>query len=157
MRLIIVPDDGLVSIDNASKLNLTLSGIPANVHALQWFDGDTGEIEFKDDTPNETIKSLPSWASTIADEQKAAFDKEIADEKKSQEDYDAWAASDTGLAVLNREKRDILLTRCDWTQGADVPDSIKSKWVTYRQSLRDITTHSNWPKLSDSDWPTEPS
>jgi hypothetical protein len=26
----------------------------------------------------------------------------------------------------------------------------------YRQALRDITSHSNWPHLSDEDWPTKP-
>lgn len=26
---------------------------------------------------------------------------------------------------------------------------------TYRQALRDITTHANWPNLADSDWPTK--
>ena len=33
----------------------------------------------------------------------------------------------------------------------------KTEYQTYRQALRDITTHSNWPKLEDSDWPTKPS
>lgn len=27
---------------------------------------------------------------------------------------------------------------------------------TYRQALRDITAHANWPNLADSDWPTKP-
>ena len=26
----------------------------------------------------------------------------------------------------------------------------------YRQALRDITGHDNWPNLSDSDWPVKP-
>ena len=38
-------------------------------------------------------------------------------------------------------------------------------WKTYRQALRDITTHSNWPNLKspdpsgagDNDWPVKPS
>jgi len=25
-----------------------------------------------------------------------------------------------------------------------------------RQALRDITTHANWPNLSEADWPTKP-
>jgi hypothetical protein len=28
--------------------------------------------------------------------------------------------------------------------------------TTYRQALRDITTHADWPNLADSDWPTKP-
>jgi len=27
---------------------------------------------------------------------------------------------------------------------------------TYRQALRDITAHANWPNLADGDWPTKP-
>ena len=37
-----------------------------------------------------------------------------------------------------RRQRDVLLAECDWTQGADVPASIKNTWVTYRQALRDL-------------------
>lgn len=28
--------------------------------------------------------------------------------------------------------------------------------LDYRQALRDITDHANFPNLSDSDWPTKP-
>ena len=53
-----------------------------------------------------------------------------------------------------REYRNLLLADCDWTQGADVPDAIKSKWQSYRQALRDITKASS---TSDVVWPTKPS
>jgi len=59
-------------------------------------------------------------------------------------------------AASNRSKRDSLLTESDWTQVADAPVDATA-WATYRQALRDITAHSNWPNLSDDDWPTEPS
>lgn len=73
MRLTIIPVDGFVSVDNVSKfqpLDLSNCGIPADVHALQWYD-TKGWIEFGDDgdpftpkPPNELIESLPSWANT---------------------------------------------------------------------------------------------
>ena len=50
--------------------------------------------------------------------------------------------------------RNLLLADCDWTQGADVPDAIKSKWQSYRQALRDITKAAS---TSDVVWPTKPS
>ena len=53
-----------------------------------------------------------------------------------------------------RAYRNELIKLSDWTQGADVPDAIKSKWTTYRQALRDITNASS---TSDVVWPTEPS
>ena len=59
----------------------------------------------------------------------------------------------------NRGKRELELSCCDWTQMPDSPlsDSKKAEWATYRQSLRDITLHSNWPNLEEADWPTQPS
>jgi len=64
---------------------------------------------------------------------------------------------------LLREERFRRLAECDWTQGADVPNSIKTAWQTYRQQLRDLPATAS-PKLNseyDLDdtsvtWPTEP-
>ena len=53
-----------------------------------------------------------------------------------------------------RAYRNELIKLSDWTQGADVPDAIKSKWTTYRQALRDVTKATS---TSDVVWPTEPS
>lgn len=57
--------------------------------------------------------------------------------------------------LIIREKRNALLAESDWTQITDATVD-KTAWATYRQSLRDITTHSNFPNLEDSDWPTAP-
>lgn len=54
-----------------------------------------------------------------------------------------------------RDKRTNLLRKSDWTQGADVPTSIKSKWTDYRQKLRDVPAQSGFP--NSVTWPTEPS
>ena len=56
----------------------------------------------------------------------------------------------------NRTKRNYLLVKSDWTQIADAPVDATA-WATYRQALRDITSHSNWPDLYEADWPTKPS
>ena len=53
-----------------------------------------------------------------------------------------------------RAYRNELIKLSDWTQGADVPDTIKLKWQSYRQALRDIT---NAATTADVVWPTEPS
>ena len=65
---------------------------------------------------------------------------------------------------LLREERCRLLAECDWTQGADVPNSIKTAWQTYRQQLRDLPASAS-PKLdefyeldlSSVTWPSKPS
>ena len=54
--------------------------------------------------------------------------------------------------------RNAALEESDWTQMPDSPlnESKKTEWATYRQALRDITSHSNWPNLAEEDWPTKP-
>ena len=39
-----------------------------------------------------------------------------------------------------RQKRDELLVESDWSQGADVPDALKTSYATYRTDLRDLPT-----------------
>jgi len=57
---------------------------------------------------------------------------------------------------LNARRRDEALQETDWTQTLDAPlsDADQLKYRTYRQALRDLPTHSNWPDLDESDWPT---
>lgn len=71
MILTIVPEDGLVIVDNVMKhqpLDLSGCGIPENVHALQWY-GAKGWIEFNRADPfapkpqNQEITVLPEWAT----------------------------------------------------------------------------------------------
>lgn len=66
MRLTIIPSDGAVYKDELSYSGLTLTGIPENVHALQWNE-TAGWIEFKNESefrrsPNQVIQTLPDWA-----------------------------------------------------------------------------------------------
>ena len=53
-----------------------------------------------------------------------------------------------------RKQRNNLLIECDWTQGADVPSTIKDPWATYRTALRDITKVATTAEVV---WPTKPS
>lgn len=54
----------------------------------------------------------------------------------------------------NRQERDRLLSETDWWANSDVTMTTQQR--DYRQALRDITSHSNWPNLADDDWPTKP-
>lgn len=62
---------------------------------------------------------------------------------------------DEAEANINRTLRDSMLAETDWWALPDSP-AMTDAQTTYRQALRDITTHSNWPHLEDSDWPTKP-
>ena len=64
------------------------------------------------------------------------------------------ATLDAKTATANRTKRDTLLAETDWMALSDVTMSVDMPM--YRQALRDITSHANWPNLSESDWPTKP-
>jgi len=72
-------------------------------------------------------------------------------------DEEADAAHLEGLRnEFIRPKRDELLSKSDWTQGLDSPlsDVQKEEWKTYRQALRDMTSH---PDPQNANWPTKPS
>ena len=69
MKLTIINDDDAVYVDGISLLKLDLSntGIPDNVHALQW-KNNLGWIEYVDNSDgtkpqNEIINQIPQWAN----------------------------------------------------------------------------------------------
>ena len=64
------------------------------------------------------------------------------------------ATLDAKTATANRTKRDGLLAETDWMALSDV--TMTAEMTTYRQALRDITSHANWPNLGEADWPTKP-
>jgi hypothetical protein len=64
------------------------------------------------------------------------------------------ATLDANTATSNRSTRDSKLAETDWHGMSDV--TMSSEMTTYRQALRDITAHENWPNLEDADWPTAP-
>ena len=64
------------------------------------------------------------------------------------------ATLDAATAASNRTKRDGLLAETDYFALTDV--TMDAPMTTYRQALRDITAHSDWPNLADDDWPTKP-
>ena len=75
------------------------------------------------------------------------FDWDIVDHQPTPEEK----------ASAIRAQRNGLLAASDWTQVPDCPlaSSVKGKWFTYRQSLRDITKQDTFPESVD--WPEAPS
>ena len=64
------------------------------------------------------------------------------------------ARLDAQVAEGKRMQRDALLASTDYYALTDV--TMDASMTTYRQALRDITSHSNWPNLSQNDWPVAP-
>ena len=75
----------------------------------------------------------------------------------------AQTEANNRVAESQRAERNRRLAETDWMACSDV--TMSNDWKTYRQALRDITTHSNWPNLKvpdmdgsgDNDWPVKPS
>ena len=61
---------------------------------------------------------------------------------------------DSNAAAINRTKRDTLIAETDWWASSDL--TMTAEQTTYRQALRDITSHTNWPHLEEADWPVKP-
>lgn len=64
------------------------------------------------------------------------------------------ATLDAATAEANRKKRNELLAATDYLALTD--NTLDDITTQYRQALRDITTHENWPDLGEADWPTKP-
>ena len=68
MRVVIIPSDGVVSIDGVSFNNIDLSSINQSIHAVQWYGSD-GEVEIKDERgrmmENREITSFDEFAFVI--------------------------------------------------------------------------------------------
>jgi hypothetical protein len=77
--------------------------------------------------------------------------------------YQNWIQTNASQAEIDyrienqwffvREIRNGLLSECDWTQLADIPNETKAIWSEYRQSLRDITSQTNPFSIT---WPVKP-
>ena len=73
---------------------------------------------------------------------------------KSEQEKEYQATLDANTAAGHRSTRDSKLAETDWTALSDV--TMADNMKTYRQALRDLPTHKNWPNLESDDWPTKP-
>jgi hypothetical protein len=73
---------------------------------------------------------------------------------KAEHEVEYQARLDAEAAKGVRTTRDAKLAETDWTALTDV--TMAAEMATYRQALRDITAHENFPNLTETDWPTKP-
>ena len=82
---------------------------------------------------------------------------DLTDDEKT-----AYANSQNeSLAASQRAERNRRIAETDWMALSDI--NMSDAWKEYRQALRDITTHSNWPNLTTggpgggaNHWPVKP-
>jgi hypothetical protein len=73
---------------------------------------------------------------------------------KAEQEATYQARIDEKKAAGLRLQRNNLLAQTDYFALTDV--TMNAAMTSYRQQLRDITNHPNWPNLSDDDWPVKP-
>ena len=99
---------------------------------------------------NDQNQWVKKWL--VADRHKAYKDGDGKTVTKKSQD-DAWnKVKLDAIASENRSRRNRTLEKTDHYGLSDVTMSDKVK--TYRQALRDLPTHKNWPDLKEEDWPT---
>jgi len=73
---------------------------------------------------------------------------------KAEHEQAYQARKDAEAAESVRTQRDSKLAETDFYGLTDV--TLTTEMTTYRQALRDITDHANFPYLTESDWPIKP-
>jgi len=156
MRLTIIRNMGLVSVDGLGYDNLDVSSVPENVNAVQWYE-TFGDIEYIDSTPNLNITELPLWVQTCLDYYAVAFEQQ----KKAEAEYQALINSPEYKKTINKNKASELLYKTDWTTIPDVSDPTKSSpylsnvqdFVIYRNAVRQYAIN---PIPETIEWPVVP-
>jgi len=105
---------------------------------------------------NQNQTPLKQTAELVFNSETGEWESVITVEPLSDEELERYnAATPPTTAELNREYRVLLLLETD--QYANISDRpLSDAMREYRQALRDITTHPNWPNLEESDWPVKP-
>jgi hypothetical protein len=99
-----------------------------------------------------TQDSLGNWVEAWEITDMFSDDPELGTKAEQEAAYQV--SLDNDAANYNRRERDRLIAETDWWASSDL--TMTAEQTAYRQALRDITTHDNWPHLSEDDWPTKP-
>ena len=94
------------------------------------------------------------WGWAIRDMFSDYTDEDGVTHTKADQEAAYQAGLDEKAAEGVRKQRATLLADTDWMALSD--STLTAEWATYRQALRDITNHVNFPYLTEEDWPTKP-
>ena len=134
---------------------------------------DNPNTSFPKKVPDEVLSEFNTYPVVVADD--PSYDP--LTHKIEQADTPTlvdgvWTITKSIVALSNEEiqtetdakadfvriQRDKLLAESDWMviRFAETGVALETEWTTYRQALRDITLHANFPNLQDADWPVKP-
>jgi len=146
--------------------NGTVDTYPYNIGQLR---RDNPQTSFPKKIPNEMLESYGVYTVVYTDMPSIDYRTQKTEQEATPTLVDGswtvgWTTTDktaeeiqqydNGVAASNRSKRNSLIAETDWWASVDL--TMTAEQTAYRQALRDITTHSNWPNLSDDDWPVKP-
>ena len=146
--------------------NGTVDTYPYNVGQLR---RDNPNTSFPKRIPDEMLAEWGVYPVTVADmpsftERTQTVAQDAAPTGSGSSWSIGWTVSDKTaegvqqyddrVAEANRAKRNTLLAETDYFALTDV--TMDAPMTTYRQSLRDLPSHANWPNLDEADWPTKP-
>lgn len=94
------------------------------------------------------------WAWAIRDMFSDYTDEDGVAHTKAEQEAAYQARLDADAAEGVRTQRDKMIADTDWMALSD--NTLTPAWATYRQALRDITAHINFPHLTEDDWPVKP-
>jgi hypothetical protein len=94
------------------------------------------------------------WAWEVRDMFSNYTDEEGVEHTKAEQEAAYQAQLDAKVAEANRSKRNTLIAETDYLALSD--NTLTEDMAAYRQALRDISSHANWPNLSEADWPVKP-
>ena len=151
---------------HAKITNGTVDTYPYNVGQLR---RDNPNTSFPKRIPDEMLAEWGVYPVTVEDqpsytERTQALAQDAAPTGSGTNWTIGWTLSDKtseevqqyddNIASSNRDIRNSNLAETDYLALSDV--TMSAEMTTYRQALRDITTHANWPHLSGAVWPVKP-
>ena len=146
--------------------NGTVDTYPYNVGQLR---RDNPQTSFPKQIPSEMLESYGVYAVTIEEQPSIDIRTQLVSQNTTPTGSGStwtlgWTTTaktaeeiqeyDDNMAVQNRSERDAKLAATDYLALSD--NTLSVEMTTYRQALRDITSHANWPNLEDADWPVAP-
>ena len=130
---------------------------------------DNPNVSFPKQIPADTLATFDVYPAVVADlpaytERTQTVTQDATPTQVNGVWTYGWTVSDKSAEEIQgyddvqaanvRTQRDEKLAETDFYALSDV--TMSSAMTTYRQALRDITSHANFPNLQDADWPTKP-
>ena len=130
---------------------------------------DNPNVSFPKQIPTETLATFDVYPAVVADMPSYTERTQTVTQDATPTQVDGvwtygWTVSDKSCDEIQeyddlkasnvRIQRDLKLSATDYLALSD--NTLSAAMTTYRQALRDITSHANFPYLEDADWPVKP-